>query len=206
LDTIELIVVRFRVRLYRLGWRRLGNFGEDAAGRTLGNIAVVIRARHDDRPSTAAGSVVGRWGPSAHGVGRHEQPKSEGRMMNAKNLIFGFGSGLLAMALAGGASAQSEPFAGATIRIIVGTSPGSTYDTYARTMSEHMGRFISGNPQIIVQNQPGAGGAKAAAYIYNVAPKDGTVMGHLQQNLPLFQALTPEKVKYDTARMNWIGP
>jgi tripartite-type tricarboxylate transporter receptor subunit TctC len=75
------------------------------------------------------------------------------------------------------AVAQSSPFAGAQITIFVGTSAGSTYDTYARLIADHMARFIPGKPGIIVQNQPGAGGSKAASYIYNVAPKDGTGLG-----------------------------
>lgn len=101
--------------------------------------------------------------------------------------------------------ARAADFAGQQITIYVGTSAGSTYDTYARLVADHMGRFIPGNPGIIVQNQPGAGGAKAAAYLYNVAPKDGTALGMVQQNLPLFQVLAPDKSKFDMAKMNWIG-
>jgi tripartite-type tricarboxylate transporter receptor subunit TctC len=100
---------------------------------------------------------------------------------------------------------QSSPFAGAQITIFVGTSAGSTYDTYARLIADHMARFIPGKPGIIVQNQPGAGGSKAASYIYNVAPKDGTALGLVQQNLPLFQVLSPAKAKFDMSKMNWIG-
>ncbi len=125
--------------------------------------------------------------------------------MKLRSLILGLTAVLGAAALAQPAASQSSPFAGAQITIYVGTSAGSTYDTYARLVADHMGRFIAGNPNIIVQNQPGAGGSKATSYLYNVAPKDGTALGMVQQNLPLFQVLSPDKAKFDMAKMNWIG-
>jgi tripartite-type tricarboxylate transporter receptor subunit TctC len=89
--------------------------------------------------------------------------------MKLKGLILGLATAFAASALAQPAASQSSPFAGAQITIYVGTSAGSTYDTYARLVADNMGRFIPGAPNIIVQNQPGAGGAKATSYLYNVA-------------------------------------
>ncbi len=68
-----------------------------------------------------------------------------------------------------------------------------------------MPNHIPGKPAMIVRNQPGAGGAKAASYHYNVAPKDRTVLGIVQQNLPLFQVLSPSQAQFDMGKMNWIG-
>jgi tripartite-type tricarboxylate transporter receptor subunit TctC len=68
-----------------------------------------------------------------------------------------------------------------------------------------MGRFIPGNPSIVVQHMPGAGGIKAANYAYNVAPKDGTVMAMLSADLAVVQKMRPEAVKYDAAQFNWVG-
>ncbi|MEX2454753.1 MAG: tripartite tricarboxylate transporter substrate-binding protein [Rhodospirillaceae bacterium] len=134
--------------------------------------------------------------------------------MKLKGILCGLAAAIAVAAGAQAASAQnaqssqsgqSAPFAGAQITIHVGTSAGSTYDTYARLVADHMGRFIPGSPGIIVQNQAGAGGAVATSYLYNVAPKDGTALGFVQQNLPLFQVLSPDKAKFDMAKMNWIG-
>ncbi len=125
--------------------------------------------------------------------------------MNLRKLVPGAVGAVAALSIAQSAMAQSSSMAGTQITIFVGTSAGSTYDTYARLIADHMSRFIPGSPGIIVQNQPGAGGSKAASYIYNVAAKDGTALGLVQQNLPLFQILSPAKAKFDMAKMNWIG-
>ena len=65
--------------------------------------------------------------------------------------------------------AQTPFYAGKTIRIIVGLPAGDVYDIYARILAEHMGKYIPGNPSIIVQNMPGASTMTAANYVYNVA-------------------------------------
>src|SRR5262245_51819872 len=101
------------------------------------------------------------------------------------------------------ASAQGY-FAGKTMEMIVGGGPGGGYDIYARTVARHLGRFIPGNPTIVVKNMPGASSNKAAQYIAAIAPKDGTsmaaimpgaIMGPLldERAAPLFD---PTKVQY----------
>src|SRR5215470_9724398 len=67
-------------------------------------------------------------------------------------------------------------YAGKTIEILVGSAAGGGFDIYARALARHWGRFIPGNPTIVVRNMPGAGGARSAAYVSAVAPKDGTVL------------------------------
>ena len=94
--------------------------------------------------------------------------------MKAKAVLITAVCGLLWQ---GAATRAAESFAGKTISIYVGSAPGGGYDIYSRVIARHLGRFIPGHPQIIVQNMPGAGGAKAASYIANVAPRDGTAIG-----------------------------
>ena len=94
---------------------------------------------------------------------------------------------------------------GKQIRLIVGFPPGGGFDTYARTLADHMGRHIPGTPAIIVQHMPGATTAKAAAHIYGVAPQDGTVMGLLHQGLLANQVLDLQGGAFDVTKFNWIG-
>ena len=68
-------------------------------------------------------------------------------------------------------------YRGKTLNIIVGGAAGGGYDNYGRALGRHMSKYLPGNPAIVVQNMPGAGGNKAAGYMYAVAPKDGTAIG-----------------------------
>jgi len=64
---------------------------------------------------------------------------------------------------------------------------------------------MPGKPGVVVQNMPGAGGIRAANYIYNIAPRDGSVIGMIDQSLPLQQLLEPESMKTDVTKFNWVG-
>ncbi len=111
----------------------------------------------------------------------------------------------LAVAMAAPAGAV-EFYKGKTIRILVGYSPGGGYDLYARTLGRHMDKYIPGNPNIIVQNKTGAGSLLAANYIYNRAPKDGTVFGTFSRSLPiLFLTGKGKNVRFDPRKFTWIG-
>jgi tripartite-type tricarboxylate transporter receptor subunit TctC len=104
------------------------------------------------------------------------------------------------------AEAQEEPFfKDKTIRVIVGSAPGGGYDAYARLVSDHMRRHIPGNPQIVVQNMPGAGSLVAMNHVANVAPKDGTVIGAINAAMTTQPLLKPDQAKFDPRKMNWIG-
>src|SRR5690349_84305 len=81
----------------------------------------------------------------------------------------------LTLAAADPACAADAYFKDRQIRLIVGSAPGGGYDAYGRILAQFMRAHIPGNPTIVVQNMPGAGSLVAANYIYNVAPKDGTV-------------------------------
>ena len=118
-----------------------------------------------------------------------------------------FGMGALAAALTAlPASAQSveEFYKGKTVSILMGTGPGASYDLYGRTIAEHISRHIPGNPTIIVEHMPGAGGVIAANHIYNTAPQDGTKV-LLSHAIPLSEKLEPAGVRFQSAKFQWLG-
>ena len=102
--------------------------------------------------------------------------------------------------------AQSEPFyKGKTVRIVVGFTPGGGFDVWARSIAQHFSKHIPGNPQVIVQNMPGAGSMTAANYIYNVAKPDGLTIGTFTPTLYIEQLLGEKEVQYDWAKFTWLG-
>ena len=104
------------------------------------------------------------------------------------------------------AKAQEDFYAGKAITLVVSASAGGGYTTYARLLSRHIGRYIPGNPAIIVQHREGAGGIIAANYLYNVAPRDGTVLAAIHTGAissgPLFGEAG---VQYSPPDFTWIG-
>ena len=96
-------------------------------------------------------------------------------------------------------------YKGKQMTIVVGSSAGGGYDTYARLVGRHMGKHIPGNPIFIVQNMPGAGGNVSANYLYNVAPKDGTVIGAYQSGVILEPLLGKTPVKHDPSKAIYLG-
>ena len=101
--------------------------------------------------------------------------------------------------------AQTPFYAGKTITIIAGTKAGDVYDTYARLFAQHLPKHIPGNPNIIVQNMPGAGSMIAANHIYSVAAPDGLTIGAIFPALYFDQIVGRKEVKYDWAKFVWIG-
>lgn len=113
--------------------------------------------------------------------------------------------GFAAAATPASAETVAEFYTGKTFTIVVGSDVGGGYDTNARLLSRHIGKFIPGNPTVIVQNRPGAGSITAANYIYNAAPKDGTTIGMIQRGIPLFKLTNQPGVQYDPEKFTWIG-
>lgn len=91
------------------------------------------------------------------------------------------------------------------IKLIVGTDVGGSYDLSGRLVAHHLSRHIPGNPQIVVQNMPGAGSIVATNYISEVAPQDGTVIAAVLQTLLQSQLTSDKLIKFDGRRLNWIG-
>ena len=97
-------------------------------------------------------------------------------------------------------------YKGKTVQVLVGFGPGGGYDLYARTLARYMGRHIPGNPTLVPQNMPGAGGVKAMNYLYNVARKDGTVMGTFARGLVIEPLLGhAQGTQFEAAKFSWIG-
>jgi tripartite-type tricarboxylate transporter receptor subunit TctC len=105
-----------------------------------------------------------------------------------------------------GALAQAPFYQGKSIRMIVGTPPGNLYDLWARLIAEHMGKYIPGNPNFVVQNMPGAGHVVAVNYLYtNVKPDGLTVIGSVIPSLYLNQIIGRSEIQFDWAKFSWIG-
>lgn len=124
----------------------------------------------------------------------------------------------LAILLAGWAGFLHHPFAGGvahaqttafyqgkTIRIIVGFTAGSVYDQYARIFAQHMPKHIPGNPEMVVQNMPGAGSLIAANYVYGAAKPDGLTLGMVGNGVYLDQLFGNKEVQYDVRKFVWVG-
>jgi tripartite-type tricarboxylate transporter receptor subunit TctC len=91
------------------------------------------------------------------------------------------------------------------VRIAVGTAPGTGYDIVARVIALHLGRYIPGNPTVIVQNVPGAGSLRMTNQVFNVGPKDGTLIGASINGMPTAPLLQPEAAHFDPRKLNWLG-
>jgi tripartite-type tricarboxylate transporter receptor subunit TctC len=104
------------------------------------------------------------------------------------------------------ADTVADFYRGKQVKLIVGYGPGGGYDVYARLLARHLGRYIPGNPAVVVQNMPGAGSLRAANYIYMSAPKDGTVIGTFARDMPLLAILgNNPNVQFDTRKFTWLG-
>jgi tripartite-type tricarboxylate transporter receptor subunit TctC len=113
--------------------------------------------------------------------------------------------GAIAFPSAIAAQSADEFYKGKQITIVAPAGAGGTYDHYSRLAAQFLGEHIPGNPRIIVQNMPGAGGATATNYVFNVAPRDGTVLMALHANALQAQLLGTPGVTYDIAQVTAIG-
>jgi tripartite-type tricarboxylate transporter receptor subunit TctC len=109
----------------------------------------------------------------------------------------------IALAQPAAADEVADFFAGKTIRIASAGGPGASLALYARTLSEHMGKHIPGNPNIVVEFRTGAGGVIAASYLYSAAPKDGTTFAVLLPPSVTLPLLQPSK--FDATKFYWLG-
>jgi tripartite-type tricarboxylate transporter receptor subunit TctC len=102
-------------------------------------------------------------------------------------------------------AAAPEFFKGKTIRLVVGNSVGGAQDDWGRFVAQYLGKHIPGNPDIVVQNMPGAGGIIAANHVYNVAKPDGLTVGMVNPANYIDQLLGSKEVKFDWPKFSWIG-
>lgn len=99
----------------------------------------------------------------------------------------------------------ADYYEGKTVRIVVGYSPGGGYDTYARLIARYLDKYIPGEPRMIVENRPGAGGLIAANYLYNEPVQNGTTMLHVGGSTIIKQFTGSPNVKYDVTKFQYLG-
>jgi tripartite-type tricarboxylate transporter receptor subunit TctC len=115
---------------------------------------------------------------------------------------------LILCALASGRAVAQTPeqfYAGRTIDFVIGYPPGGSNDTWGRLVARYIGKHIPGNPTVVPKNQPGAGSFLAVNQIFNIAPKDGSVIGIGSPTMPLDERLGTQGVRFKTAQLNWLG-
>jgi len=111
-----------------------------------------------------------------------------------------------AAAWAGVPAHAADFYAGKTINFVIGADAAGGYDVYARAIARHLARFIPGNPTVVPQNMPGAGSGKAASYIYNVAPKDGTTIAALFPGVVIDPLLQKRAAgQYDPTKFTYLA-
>ena len=91
------------------------------------------------------------------------------------------------------------------VKIIIGNAAGGDYDLGGRLLARYLGAHIPGNPTVVVQNMPGASTIAATNYLYNKAPKDGTVIGSFSRNIASQAAIGKASIEADPRKFNWIG-
>jgi tripartite-type tricarboxylate transporter receptor subunit TctC len=114
---------------------------------------------------------------------------------------------LLTMAWA--ATAAANPidafYKGKTVTLLVGGSAGGGYDTLGRAIARYIGHHIPGDPSIVVQNMPGAGGLVAMDYLFRTAEHDGSVIALIENGPPLAPLFGVKQARYDATKFNWLG-
>jgi tripartite-type tricarboxylate transporter receptor subunit TctC len=99
----------------------------------------------------------------------------------------------------------ADIFHGKVLKIVVGYPSGSGFDTYARAVSRHIGKHLPGEPTVVVQNMPGAGGLTSVAYMAQVAQPDGLTVALINPVNSTDPLLNPELAKFDSTKFGWIG-
>jgi tripartite-type tricarboxylate transporter receptor subunit TctC len=112
---------------------------------------------------------------------------------------------LAALAAVPATGAAQDFYRGKTIRLIVPSDVGGGYDLYARTFATYLRKHIPGEPIVVVQNMPGAGGLSSANWLFNVAPKDGLAIGLIQRGVPFYPFFGDKNAKFVPTQFNWLG-
>jgi len=114
-----------------------------------------------------------------------------------------------ALVLAGAparADTVADFYKGKVVSLVVGYGSGGGYDVYGRLVAAHLGKYIPGNPTVLVQNMPGAGSLRSVNYLYNTAPKDGTIIATFARDMPLLGLIgNNPNVRFDPRKLTWLG-
>jgi tripartite-type tricarboxylate transporter receptor subunit TctC len=103
------------------------------------------------------------------------------------------------------AQQEDQSYQSKSIKVIVGFTSGGFYDRWSRLLARYVPKYLPGNPEMVVQNMPGAGGMIAANHMYSVAKPDGLTIGMLSYGMYLDQLVGRKEVQYDVRKFNWIG-
>src|SRR5580704_5261941 len=115
-------------------------------------------------------------------------------------------AGAIALLGAAPAWAQSAPsLAGKNVQMLIGFGAGGGFDLWGRVVARHIGKHLPGNPTVVPQNMPGAGGLNAVNLIYNRAPRDGTVMGLIASSAAMGPLTGAPGARFDATRITWLG-
>jgi tripartite-type tricarboxylate transporter receptor subunit TctC len=139
-------------------------------------------------------------------LGRSEWRTTRGIAALLRLLIVTFAAAVTGISAPAIADDAGSFFAGKTVRIVVGFSPGGGYDIYARELARFLGRHIPGHPSVVAQNMAGAGSLKAVNFLFNAAPHDGTVLATFSRGIvfePLIGHL--DGAQFEAPKFNWIG-
>jgi len=111
--------------------------------------------------------------------------------------------GLVALAASAHADSVEDFYRGKSVTLVIGYSVGGGYDLYGRLLARHLGKYIPGHPNIVPQNRDGAGSLRAAIFLYNAAPKDGTMIGTFSRSMSVAPLLTD--APFDATKFTWLG-
>ncbi len=125
--------------------------------------------------------------------------------MRAKLLAPLVVTGLLAATVPAYAQDVQQFYKGRQVNLIVGFNPGGAYDPYARTVARHLPKYLPGSPDIVVKNMQGAGSVRAANYLYNVAPKDGSELGLIAGSAALEPMFGVRPTQFEGQKFTWLG-
>jgi tripartite-type tricarboxylate transporter receptor subunit TctC len=104
------------------------------------------------------------------------------------------------------ADAVADFYKGKVVSLVIGYGSGGGYDVYGRLIASHLGKYIPGNPTVIVQSMPGAGSLRAVNYLYNTAAKDGTIFGTFARDMPLMGIIgSNPNARFDPRKLTWLG-
>lgn len=112
---------------------------------------------------------------------------------------------LLGLGVAGSPAHADDFYKGKTFTVIVGSTPGGSFNANARSVARYLGSHIPGNPTVVVQNMPGAGSLTAVRYLEGSVAKDGTAMTVFLPGIITQSIVAPEKIKLDMSKYTWIG-
>ncbi|HEU0070869.1 MAG TPA: tripartite tricarboxylate transporter substrate-binding protein [Alphaproteobacteria bacterium] len=112
---------------------------------------------------------------------------------------------VFALPQTGAAQSVESAFKGKSLNVFIGSGPGGGYDLYGRLVARHMGKHVPGQPNLVAQNKPGAGGFVMSQWLYAAAPKDGLNIGTVPQNAPTEEALGNPAAMFESAKFLWIG-